>query len=206
MNRKSAIIIDLDYTLVNANTTFDFLKFICPMRYKILSNLFRPLVLLNRIIKKDVYKIILVLLCIGGMCKEALERYAREYYLSNRNYNKRILFLLRKFHGQKILLSASLDLIVEKFKTLGFDCTIGSKMLYKKNRFYWFLDLYGRKHIIIKHLLENHHFDKLIIIDDSPEQEFYSLSGKVIILHPQRDVVKNNIKAIFKLFDHERYN
>jgi len=183
--RFDAIIVDLDYTLVNTNTTFDFLKFVHPKRYGILSKLLRPLLLLNRISRRDIYKTMLVLLCLFGISKEMLEHHARTYFDKSKekwDYNRDVLSFLKNFQGKKILLSASLDVIVKNFKELGYDYTIGSKMLYKNDRFYWLSDLHGRKHAKVKQLLE--HFDKLIIIDDSPEQEFYSMSNKIIVLSP----------------------
>ena len=52
-SKNTVIIIDLDHTLVKANTSLGFLKMICKKRYTILSILFYPLKLLNKISGKD---------------------------------------------------------------------------------------------------------------------------------------------------------
>jgi phosphoserine phosphatase len=185
---KLAIVVDLDYTLVNTNTTFDFLKFVSPKRYEIFSRLLRPLQLFNSIVRKrmgDIYKITLTIICCGGMSKEMLENFASAYFnKKNWTYNKNILSLLKNFQGRKFLVTASLDLIAEKFKILGFDSVISSKMLYKNGKFYRLFDLYGRKHVVISKILAQ--FERLIIIDDSPEPELYTMGRNVIVLTPKK--------------------
>ncbi|EMR74265.1 hypothetical protein MCGE09_00425 [Thaumarchaeota archaeon SCGC AB-539-E09] len=184
--KNIATIIDLDYTLVNVNTTFEFLRLVCPVKYAVFSKLFYPLLLLNRIFKRrDLYKKILIDLIIRGVPRGVLEQYARVYYNilnKNRNkyYNREVLSLLDNVHSQTILLSASLDIIVRNFKELGFDIVVGSQTNYKGEKFNSYSDLYNKKYMQLKVFLK--YFDRIVIIDDSPEPEFYSMSNKIIVM------------------------
>jgi hypothetical protein len=187
-NKAELIIVDLDFSLVKVNTTFDFLKTLHPIKYRIFSDLLRFLNVLNRLYKGDLYKKMLVLLCMLGMPKKKIEYYSNIYKNSmekKNRYNRKILDFLSRTRTKKVLLSASLDVLVKKFKELGFDIAIGSKTYYKYGRFFMFTDLYGKKHDIVKQFLKS--FNSIIIIDDSPEPELTRISyngKKIYILNP----------------------
>ena len=184
---RLAFIIDLDYTLVKTNTTFEFLKVICPKRYLILSKILKPLLLLNAIIKRDIYKFTLVMMCIKGWNQRKLKQLARVYYekiikgKSSMYFNDILLsFLHRMRNVPKILLTASLDIIAENFKDLSFDIIVSSESYIKDGKLSSFHDLYRRKNLILKILLK--YFDKVVVFDDNPEPEFYVLGSKVIVV------------------------
>lgn len=180
------LIMDLDNTLVKTNTTFEFIKILCPLRYIIFSRLLKPLLLLNMAFKKDFYKLMMIMLCIKGRKKEDLERYAKVYYAIieknwSKYYNISILHLLQtKTWKTKVLLTASLDFIANNFNKLGFGFIVASKSYYKNKKFHSFLDLYGRKSEVIETFLK--FFDKIVIIDDNPEPAFYTFNKKVVVI------------------------
>jgi len=184
------IICDLDYTIVNVNTTYDFLCYFYPVRYKILSILLRPLVLITNIIKIDIYKKVLTILCLKGKIKINLEIIANNYInflIKNKAINNELLHVINNYKGKKILLSASLEILVNCFLKMGFDYAISSKMYYQKDKFKNFSDLYGKKHILIEELSKK--FKNIIVIDDSPESEFFLLQNGVTILSPEEAII-----------------
>jgi len=187
-NGKTLIVVDLDFTIVNANTTFDFLRFVTPRKYSIFSRILMPVIFLNKLSKKDVYKALLVLLCIKGKPKEMLQRHSKEYYSyikknRDRYVNHTLMKYISNLQKKNMLITASLDIIAENFKDLGFNIVISSKTYYKNGRFQYFADLYGEKHKILRLLSKR--YNKVIIIEDSPERE-YSTIGNVQIIHVPR--------------------
>ncbi|MEM2511337.1 MAG: haloacid dehalogenase-like hydrolase [Candidatus Methanomethylicia archaeon] len=184
----NVLIIDLDGTLVKTNTTFEFMKMLCPLRYAIFSRLFKPILLLNIIFKKDFYKLMMIMICLKGRKKENLERYAKIYYEmikknQSKYYNANVLNLLQaKTYKARVLLTASLDFIANNFKELGFNFIIASKTRYKNKKFHFFFDLYRRKSEVIK--VFSKYFDNIFIIDDDPEPTFHTFNKKVIVMRP----------------------
>jgi hypothetical protein len=182
LNGEALVFIDLDFTIVDGNTTFDFLKFVNPRRYHIFSRILMPIIFLNKLFKKDVYKVLLVLLCIKGKPKELLQRYSRKYYTyiekNDRYINRALMEYLANFH-KKILITASLDIVAENFKDLGFNIIVSSKTYYKNGKFQYFVDLYGKKHEFLQYLSKR--YNKIIVIEDSPEQEYYKIDNVKII-------------------------
>ena len=182
---EQLIILDLDFTLVNANTTFDFLNFVCPRRFRVFSKILKPVVFLNKFFKRDVYKFLLVFLCVKGVPEKLLRKYSVEYYnqLGKKCINYSLLKCITSLKSKKILITASLDFIAENFKGLGFDALIASKTYYKKGRLHSFADLYGKKHKIIQAFKKQ--YKEIIVIEDSPEQEYYEIDN-VTVLSPMR--------------------
>jgi phosphoserine phosphatase len=181
---EQLIILDLDFTLVNTNTTFDFLNFVCPRKFHALSKILKPAVFLNKFFKRDIYKFLLVLLCIKGTPQKLLREYSIKYYsqIGKKCINHLLLKRITSLTWKKILITASLDIIAENFKSLGFDALIASKTSYKKERLHSFTDLYGKKHKIIQAFKKQ--YKEIIIIEDSPEKEYYKI-GNVRIISPK---------------------
>lgn len=182
------VIVDLDYTLVNVNTTFDFLRTFYYRKYTLFSKLLWPLTLLNKILSLDVYKQMLLILCIRGETKQKLDELSKKYFKhilgrKNEHINILLLNLLGGVKCKKILLTASLGIIARYFKGLGFDLVIGTNICYRNNKFYRIQDLYRNKHKVIK--IFSKYFDRIIVIEDSPEPEYAKVEGiKVIkVLH-----------------------
>jgi len=186
LQTSEALIIDLDNTLVKTNTTFEFMKILCPLRYAVFSRLFKPVLLLNMVFKKDFYKLMMVMICIKGREKEDLECYAKIYYEmikknQSKYYNTDVLNLLQtKTCKAKVLLTASLDFIANNFKELGFSFVVASRTRYKNKKFRFFFDLYGRKSEVMK--IFSKYFDSILIIDDDPEPTFYTFNKKAIVV------------------------
>jgi phosphoserine phosphatase len=178
---EQLIILDLDFTLINANTTFDFLNFVCPRKFHALSKILKPAVFLNKFLKRDIYKFLLVLLCIKGMREKLLQERSIEYYnqIGKKYVNYSLLKYITSLPSQKILLTASLDIVAKNFKNLGFDIIIASRTYYKKGRLHSFFDLFGKKHKIVQILKK--HYKEIIIIEDSPEQEYYEIDNVKIL-------------------------
>lgn len=181
----TVLVIDLDHTLACVNTTFDFIKFLCPVKYLIFSILFKPISLLNTILRRDLYKFLLAAICVKQFKQRDLGYFAKVYYKllkanSDKYLNRKILKLLQKdINAYKILLTASLDLIANNFKELGFDMIISTKSYYRNERLISFTDLYRRKNNILKILLK--HFNKAIVVDDDPEPNLF-VNSKVRII------------------------
>lgn len=183
----TAIVVDLDFTLINTNTTFEFMKLLCPLRYTIFSRLLKPVSLLNVVFKKDLYKLTMTLICLKGRKKEDLERSAKIYYERiikenyDKYYNNQVLALLQaNKYKIKVLMTASLDFIADNFKELGFNFILASKTHYKDGKFYFFSDLYKQKNRIARVFLK--YLSRLVVIDDDPEPELYTLNKKVIVM------------------------
>lgn len=186
--KDNCVIVDLDFTLVNVNTTFDFLSMFFRRKYILFSRLLRPLTLLSNLLDSDVYKQLLLILCIKKRTREELERYSKAYFKyvlrhRDKRLNIMLLDLLKRVKCKKILLTSSIDVIAEPFKTLGFDFVISSKTYYKDGKFIRVKDLYGKKHKIIEALSK--YFCSMLIIEDEPEPEYMGIEGvKVIkVLH-----------------------
>jgi len=184
---RIVFVVDLDHTLTGTNTTFEFLSILCRIRYFIFSKLLKLLFLLNVIFGQDIYKLVLIFMCIRGQREEELKLLARRYYESavkrrpEAYLNSRLLFFLRKIGPvPKILLTASLDFIAVNFKELGFNAVISSRSYYKDGKFYHFYDLYRRKSYVLRIILR--YFDKVVVFDDNPEPEFYMFGDRVTII------------------------
>jgi hypothetical protein len=181
---NTVLLVDLDFTLVKCNTTFDFLNRFFHFRYIIFSRLLFPLIFINSCFKRDFYKKFIVFFCIRGARIDALKSYSDLYFNFielnfDQYFNKKIIQMLDSSTTKKILLTSSLDLIAQNFEKLGFDAVVSSPTYEKNGRFYGFRDLYARKHSFVLNLSLD--FDKLIIIDDCPEPEFNSIRGAKVI-------------------------
>jgi len=176
-----AYVVDLDYTLVGINTTYEFLKNLCPLKYTVLSRLMLPFSLLNRVLKRDLFKFIMMKLCMRGFDEKRIELYTRKYYRRYllKHLNAPLLAFLRIRKGLKILLTASIDFIADSFKELGFDVVLSTKSFFRENRYYTILDLYSKKSRLLQVISK--YFDKVIVFDDTPEQSFYRLNNVVVV-------------------------
>jgi len=181
-NFKLMVICDLDYTLVNLNTTNELLSIVNPRKFKILSRLLVPLSILGRIFKRDFTKQVLVKSILCGISKPHLERLSLLLYKRiTGKINLDLLSIIRRigYWGPSILLTASLDIIASKFRELGFNCVISSFTFYAGEKFIGFCDLYRRKYEVIRDiLLSNYSPRKVIVFDDSPEPEMWTLCDK----------------------------
>ncbi|MEM1510431.1 MAG: hypothetical protein QW096_11265 [Thermofilaceae archaeon] len=183
-NFKLMVICDLDYTLVNLNTTNELLSIVNPRKFKILSRLLAPFSILGSIFKRDFTKQVLVKSILGGISKSHLERLSLLLYKRIKQTGKinlDLLSIIRRigYWGPSILLTASLDIIASKFRELGFNCVISSFTFYAGEKFIGFCDLYRRKYEVIRDiLLSNYSPRKVIVFDDSPEPEMWTLCDK----------------------------
>jgi len=174
-------VVDLDHTLVGINSTYDFLKILCPLKCIVLSKLTFPFSLLNRVLKRDLFKFIMLKLCMRSFDEKKVRLYAQKYYQKYllKHLNAPLLAFLRTRKGLKILLTASIDFIANNFKELGFNVVLSTKSFFREGRYFTILDLYGKKgrllHVISKY------FDKIVIFDDAPERSFYELNNVVIV-------------------------
>lgn len=184
VGKKRLCVVDLDFTLVNLNTTFDFLNLFFHRKYIVFSRLLFPLLLLNKVFGSDVFKQLLLLsiLWFEKRAKEELKELSKTYFkylVSRRSINQSLLNFLKKLDCKKILLTASIDVIAEPFKELGFDIVIGSRIYYYNNIPVKILDLFGRKHKVISNL--NKYFDEILVFDDSPEPQYKIIRGVKVI-------------------------
>ena len=182
------LIVDLDYTLVRENTTYEFLKLASPRRYMIFSKILFPLYLVNKISERDIYKRFLVFSCINQKRVEILRNYAKAHFVfllnnKSKHFNQSVLNLLEKNDAAVILMTASLDIVAQPFIELGFLKVIGSETYYKNGKFHWFHDLYGNKHLKIKMLSQN--FKQITVIEDSLEKKYGRLNGITVIKFKQ---------------------
>lgn len=191
-----ALVVDLDYTLVRLNTTDELFRLMDPRKHRVLSIIFSKLLfyhllICNAIFKRDVGKLLLVKIFARGFSKPTVNTYLKMLIETTvpTKINGKLLSLLRAVKGRRrvgyniitILLSASLDIIANEFKSLGFDYVLASRTYYNKNGdLVWFYDLYGKKHTIVRAMLQRRLFDKVIIFDDAPEKELYSYDGVVV--------------------------
>jgi hypothetical protein len=178
------VFVDLDFTLVNVNTTFDFLRVFFYRRFFIFSRLLYPLVVVNKIIGSDLYKQGLLFFCAGKTAKTELERCSKAYanYILNHGsqyFNAGLLSQLGNVKHKKILITASIDIIANHLKeALGFDLVISSKTYYSNNGFLRLQDLSHKKHKIVRTFSEK--FEQILIIEDAPEPEYSQIKGVTV--------------------------
>jgi hypothetical protein len=182
--KAQCVFVDLDYTLINVNTTFDFLSTFYYRRYFVLSRLLYPLVFLNKIVDSDVYKQALLMLCVGKETKAKLDEYSRTYtnfLLRHKNlyFNIQLLEYLDSINQKKILLTSSIDMVAAHLGQLGFDKVISSEMCFRNNRLLCLHDLYHRKHKVIRKFSDC--FAEMLIIEDTPEPQYFEIKGLSVL-------------------------
>jgi len=187
-NRKEmpryCIVVDLDYTLVNVDTTAMCVEYACPLKYKFLHYILFLFVLkffiplLNRIVKRDVYKLLLTRTCLKN-CEMLDEIAEKVYFDSLKVFNIHIFKAALSTNAMKILLTASIDSIAKKFYDLGFDMVISSNIKCRNGELHELIDLYGKKHIILQQLLK--YCDKILVIEDNPEPQYRTLKDIKVI-------------------------
>lgn len=180
-NLRCIVLCDLDYTLTKLNTTNELLKIVNLRRFKILSLLLFPLSIIGTILGHDFAKRLLIKLILYGISRQSIEKLSLLLYKRIKctdKINTNILSVIQslKRHGPIVLFTASLDVIANKFKELGFTYVIGSPTFYKDEKFIGFYDLYGRKSEVIRNIISKNIFRKIIIFDDSPESGVKTLS------------------------------
>ena len=184
-------IIDLDHTIVNVETTSHFLELLGCRRSLLLM---KPLLIFAQIFTLvffrlfktgiDFSKYLKLRVCLGSLDKEMIDTLARKYVkmlLGNGLLlNEQVLKLLSKVRETHltVLLTASISPIANCFYDLGFKMVYSSEIMYRNKKFYKIRDLYGHKHMVIKAFLNLRGISKLIIIDDSPENEIIKLAKK----------------------------
>jgi hypothetical protein len=129
--------------------------------------------MLNKIVSRDILKLFLIRQCSlsSDNVKYALEKVLHEALRSPLLVD--MIEILRKSRGPKILLTASLDLIAKNFLFLGFQLVIGSKFQCDEKKCFTLTDIYGKKHKILEVISK--YCKKIIIIEDSPEPQYYFL-------------------------------
>jgi phosphoserine phosphatase len=184
-------VIDLDYTIVNVETTSHFLDFLGCQR---LLSLMKPLLIFAQIYTLvslrlfrtgiDFSKYLKLRVCLRNLDKAFINTLAHRYVemlLGNNSLlNEQVLKFLSKVRETHltVLLTASISPIANCFYDLGFRKIYSSEIVYHNKRFHRISDLYGHKHIVIKALLNFRDISKVIIIDDSPEKEIIELAKK----------------------------
>ena len=185
------LVVDLDYTLVEVNTVYDFLEKFYSRRFLLISRLLFPLLFFNRLLKTDIYKQLLVTYCFKNVSEQCLRNSARTYFNyilrhRDRYLNQSVLEILLRQDDTttKMLLTASLSIIAEQFKELGFDLVISSKTFFKNGKYSGMFDIFMKKHRILGCFSK--YFDQIIIFDDDPEPEYNNIKNtevRVIKVH-----------------------
>jgi len=175
------VIVDLDYTLVSIDTTATLAWVVCPHITKLILNILTltflrfVVPLLNRALDRDVYKLLVLKLCLRA-CNDSLGRAVLEvYHRALKTLNKDLLKAIWRLNTFKILLTASVDIVAKRFRNLGFGLMISSKIECREGRLYNLVDLYSKKHVIVKRLLK--YCDRIYIIEDSPEPQYEELEN-----------------------------
>jgi len=187
--KKAIFVVDLDYTLVNIETTSHLLESIgCKKVLTILRPFLFFTSILSLFLSKlfgiglDFQKYIKLKLCLSDLNQEQLDRLACKYVdvllykeqLLNKHLFRLLQHLQRKY--PIILLTASVSPIARCFSDFGFMKIYSSEILFQNGRFHRIHDLYQRKYTIIKALLNLKDVEKIIIFDDSPEKEIIKLA------------------------------
>jgi len=184
-------VVDLDYTIVNVETTSHFLVFLGCQR---LLSLMRPFLILAQIYTLisfrlfkggiDFSKYLKLRVCLRNLDETLIgtlaHRYVKMLLGNNLLPNKQVLSFLSKVREAHltILLTASISPIAHCFYELGFKKIYSSEIIYRNKRFYRIRDLYGHKHMLIKGFLKFRDISEIIIVDDSPEREIIELAKK----------------------------
>jgi phosphoserine phosphatase len=184
-------VVDLDYTIVNVETTSHFLGFLGCQR---LISLMRPFLIFAQIYTQvsfrlfktgiDFSKYLKLRLCLRNRDKTLIDalahRYVKMLLSSNLLLNGQALKFLSEIYKTNliVLLTASISPIAYYFYELGFRKIYSSEIVYRNKRFYRIRDLYGHKHMIIKAFLKFRDISEVVIIDDSPEKEINELAKK----------------------------
>jgi len=204
---KTIFVVDLDYTLVNTETTSHFLESIgC----KKVITVFRPFLffasILSLLLSKlfgisfDFQKYIKLKLCLNNLSEEQLYSLSYKYVHSviyKEGFLNRYLFKLLQNLQRKypiILLTASISPIAKGFSDLGFVIIYSSEIFFRNGKFYRICDLYQRKYMIIKALLNLKGVKEIIIFDDSPEKGIMKLA----IQDPRLKLFKVHAKNFIK--------
>lgn len=185
MKFRYCVVVDLDYTLVGVDTTAMLGLMMCSKTRRILLNLLYMTILrfvipiLNKIVAKDVYKVLLLNMC--SRCDESsLDKLASKAYHEALNYlNISLVKALLRVNALKVLLTASIDVIAKRFSTLGFDIVISSATKYKGGKVWLLLDLYRNKYKVLEMLLK--YCEKIVLFEDSPEHQYYRLSNVKVL-------------------------
>jgi phosphoserine phosphatase len=182
---RHCIVLDLDYTLVDVDTTVMLAMFTCTkirrFLFKVLSiSILRFIIpVLNRILERDVYKAILLNMCIRHDENSFNNVVDKTYYEALNHLNASLVKMISRVNALKVLLTASIDIIAKRFAALGFDIVISSITEHRNGRVWCILDLYRKKHKILKILLK--YCDKIIVVEDSPEPQYYVLNDVKVL-------------------------
>jgi phosphoserine phosphatase len=184
-------VVDLDYTIVNVETTSHFFEF---LRCQRLLSLMKPFLIFAqvctlvffRLFKTgiDFSKYLKLRVCLKNLDKALIDTLAHRYVemlLGNNSLlNEQVLKFLSKVHETHltVLLTASISPIANCFYDLGFRKVYSSEIVYRNKRFHRIRDLYRHKHIIIKAFLNFRDISEVVIIDDLPEKEIIELTKK----------------------------
>ncbi len=188
---KKICIVDLDYTLVNVETTSHILKSIGFQRTMMLMS---PLLLLisvmNLLLSKlfkvrvDIPKYLKLKACLRTLDETTINelacKYVKRLLVDDRLLNKLVIKALSQLcvDALVILLTASISPIANCFHSVGFTKIYSSELVYRNGRFHRLIDLHQRKHVIVKAILRINDVAKVIVIDDSPEKEIIELSRR----------------------------
>jgi hypothetical protein len=188
---KKICIIDLDYTLVNVETTSHFLESIGFQRTLMLMS---PLLLLTGVMSLllsklfkigiDIPKYLKLKACLRTLNEAPINELACKYVgkllVDDRLFNKRLVKILSELceNSLVILLTASISPIANCFHSVGFMKIYSSELVYRNGKFHRLIDLYQRKYMIVEAILRISDVAKMIVIDDSPEKEITELARK----------------------------
>lgn len=200
------IIFDVCWTLYSSNTTFDYIRYVLrqksKLRYlcsKILDlNLVKlPLVLLGRIISKDIYRAIYIYL-LKGFDKDTLYKLSYDFYdifLEKHRIDHSHL-LLERFQKEDIILcSASLNVIIDVVKErLNLSACFSSELAFKGNKCLGFLkqDLFLTK----KNLFPDKPY--WVITDNKTDLDLVKHAENYSVISNRKNLGfwnKNNIKV-----------
>lgn len=185
-NTNKLLVVDLDFTLVNINTTYEFFSTLDNYN-KNVDSILKHTYFLNNFIDKDIYKSIGCAWFFRGYSKRDLKKKAIQFHSSSKyKYNSSILNYARKFKnigGDVILLTASIDILAEEFKPSFFDGFVSSSLNKKGN--IWILnDIKGKKLEKIEEKINL--YDSITIIDDLIGAEKSEEVENIKYLHPSQ--------------------
>lgn len=182
---QRCIVVDLDHTLVGVDTTALLAMKACGEMRRLLlralsASFLRLIVLgLNRVLTRDIYKLLLLKTCIEHSEAHLDNAINEVYHEALKNLNPALAKIIPQVNEPKILLTASLDIIAKKFASLGFDLVISSISERGNGKIWCSIDLYQKKHIILRTLLKC--CGEVIIIEDMPEPQYYTLNNVRVI-------------------------
>ncbi|MGL5490994.1 MAG: HAD family hydrolase [Shewanella sp.] len=206
---KKIYVFDLCHTLYDSNTTFEFISYVRGgVIFRVLKNKIvkKIVVLLGKLINKDIYRLFFIYQLNGMTKDELLERASSfvEVVLDNKKNTQihEILEREKKLGSTCVIVSASLDVIVEAVSAhLGIDMFYASELMYEDNKSTGRLkyDLLGEKSNL-SFIKENNDDLECVVTDNISDLLLVKMARTSVILSRLKNVqfwLDNNIPVDF---------